>query len=147
MYAANYDLNANGTLSQVELFSMLDSLGSTLTKDTLDSFFTRHGKTVDDELTVEEVVICLEEEVRKPREQRHHVDDNGTDTGSGTGMNTPAGPGAGPSAGEFAEMQQLEPSEYEGGTDLSSDMKTLAPCVPSLPLSSSSCFLSLPSRR
>ncbi|GAA5892606.1 hypothetical protein JCM8208_005861 [Rhodotorula glutinis] len=127
VFAANYDLNANGTLSQVELFSMLDSLGSTLTKDTLDSFFTRHGKTVDDELTVEEVVICLEEEVRKPKEQRHHVDEGGTDTGSGTGMNTPAGPGAGPSAGEFAEMQQLEPSEYEGGTDLSSDMKTLAP--------------------
>ncbi|BGP50687.1 phosphatidylserine decarboxylase [Rhodotorula kratochvilovae] len=122
VYAANYDLDANGTLSQVELFSMLDSLGSTLTKDTLDSFFTRHGKTVDDELTVEEVVICLEEEVRKPKEQRHHVD-----TSADTGMNTPAGPGAGAGAGDFAEEQSLEPSEYEGGTDLSSDMKTVPP--------------------
>lgn len=128
VYAADYDLAANGTLSQVELFSMLDSLGSTLTKETLDSFFTRYGKNPSsDELTVEEVVLCLEEEVRKPKEERHHVDE---DTGTDTGMNTPVGPARGPGAGDFVEMQQLEPGEYEGGTDLSSDMKTIAPCVP-----------------
>ncbi|TNY17094.1 phosphatidylserine decarboxylase-domain-containing protein [Rhodotorula diobovata] len=125
VYAADYDLAANGTLSQVELFSMLDSLGSTLTKETLDSFFTRYGKNPSsDELTVEEVVLCLEEEVRKPKEERHHVDE---DTGTDTGMNTPVGPARGPGAGDFVEMQQLEPGEYEGGTDLSSDMKTIAP--------------------
>ncbi|GAA6057046.1 hypothetical protein JCM3770_005225 [Rhodotorula araucariae] len=122
VYAANYDLDANGTLSQVELFSMLDSLGSTLTKETLDSFFTRNGKTIEDELTVEEVVLCLEEEVRKPKDQRHHVDDGGD-----TGMETPAGPVGGASAGDYVAQQALEPGEYTGGTDLSSDMKTIPP--------------------
>lgn len=110
---------------------MLDSLGSTLTKDTIASFFARFGKTTNDELSIDEVVLCLEEEVKKPREEKRVVDS------SESGMVTPAleGPGGGSSAGDFAEAFSAEPGEYDQA-DQSSDMKTLAPCVPSLLLPS-----------
>lgn len=120
VYAAQYDLDGTGELSYVELFSMLDSLGSTLTKETLETFFTRFGKTIDDELSIEEVVICLEDEVQKPKEQRRHVSEN-----YDTGANTPAGPGAGFASG-FALPEHYRPDELQQ-SDLSSDMKTIPP--------------------
>ncbi|GAA5995795.1 uncharacterized protein JCM10292_004753 [Rhodotorula paludigena] len=123
VYARQYDIDDNGNLSQVELFSMLDSLGSTLTKETIDSFFTRHGKAPEDgELSIEEVVLCLEQELRKPENEKRHVDHEGESDSNGE-MGAPQG---GPSAGAFAEPDSLESSEYEQ-TDLSSDMKTLRP--------------------
>ncbi|GAA5860151.1 hypothetical protein JCM8547_009204 [Rhodosporidiobolus lusitaniae] len=130
IYALQYDIDESGTLSEVELFSMLDSLGSTLTKDTITSFFTRNNKTTDDELTIDEVVSCLEEEVMKPKEEKRVVDSSSGDGESG--MVTPAlggakmGPGGGASAGEFTDPVTAEPVEYDQA-DQSSDMKTLAP--------------------
>ncbi|CDR45926.1 RHTO0S11e06370g1_1 [Rhodotorula toruloides] len=120
VYAAQYDLDGTGELSYVELFSMLDSLGSTLTKETIESFFTRFGKTIDDELSMEEVVLCLEDEVQKPNAERRHVSEN-----SDTGANTPAGPGAGFASG-FALPEHYQPDELQQ-TDQSSDMKTIPP--------------------
>ncbi|BGP26769.1 phosphatidylserine decarboxylase [Rhodotorula toruloides] len=120
VYAAQYDLGGTGELSYVELFSMLDSLGSTLTKETLETFFTRFGKTLDDELSMEEIVMCLEDEVKKPNEERRHVSES-----NDTGASTPAGPGAGFASG-FAQPEHYQPDELKQ-TDLSSDMKTI-PC-------------------
>ncbi|GAA6054109.1 hypothetical protein NBRC10513_006125 [Rhodotorula toruloides] len=120
VYAAQYDLDGTGELSYVELFSMLDSLGSTLTKKTIELFFTRFGKTLDDELSMEEVVLCLEDEVQKPNAERRHVSEN-----SDTGANTPAGPGAGFASG-FAMPEHYQPDELQQA-DQSSDMKTIPP--------------------
>jgi hypothetical protein len=137
IYALQYDIDESGTISHVELFSMLDSLGSTLSKDTIASFFTRFGKTTDDELTIDEVVWCLEDEVKKPKEEKRLVDS------LESGMVTPAteGPGGGPSAGDFTEEVNAEPGEYDQA-DQSSNMKTLAPFVRFSPFTSFPPFCS-----
>ncbi|KAF5098182.1 hypothetical protein D0Z00_002130 [Geotrichum galactomycetum] len=47
-----------------ELSELLETLGSTLSERTIISFFTRFGKHVEDnELTVDELVICLENQI------------------------------------------------------------------------------------
>ncbi|EST05400.1 Phosphatidylserine decarboxylase-related [Kalmanozyma brasiliensis GHG001] len=65
--AQQFDTNDSGTLSRLELSSMLDSLGSTLSTKTLDSFFFEVSKNPEeDELTFEETIVALEKEVQKP---------------------------------------------------------------------------------
>ncbi|SPC62914.1 related to phosphatidylserine decarboxylase [Ustilago sp. UG-2017b] len=65
--AQQFDTNDSGTLSRLELSSMLDSLGSTLSIKTLDSFFLEVNKNPEeDELTIEETILALEAEVQKP---------------------------------------------------------------------------------
>ncbi|TKY89338.1 hypothetical protein EX895_001869 [Sporisorium graminicola] len=65
--AQQFDSNDSGTLSRLELASMLDSLGSTLSTKTLDSFFLEVNKNPEeDELTFEETIVALEAEVQKP---------------------------------------------------------------------------------
>ena len=70
---------------------MLDSLGSTLSRSTIDSFFTRHGKPPSTgELTIEEAVDCLEEEVSRPVNQKKRVPQREDSiTASNTGYVTP----------------------------------------------------------
>jgi phosphatidylserine decarboxylase len=58
---------------------MLDSLGSTLSAETVNSFFTRNGKKPqEDELTVAEIIQCLETEVGRPTNEKKRIypDDN-----------------------------------------------------------------------
>lgn len=65
-----YDADDSGTLEKVELITMLDTLGSTLHNSTIDGFFKRWqavnggGKF----LTMDQAVICLEEQLMKSRE-------------------------------------------------------------------------------
>jgi phosphatidylserine decarboxylase len=57
---------------------MLDSLGSTLIRSTIASFFTRYGKKPhEDEITIEQPVVCLETELGRPDSERKrlNVDD------------------------------------------------------------------------
>jgi phosphatidylserine decarboxylase len=55
-----YNTDNTSTLSHIKLISMLDSLGSTLSTETVNSF-VRHGKKpVEDELTVDEAIQFLE---------------------------------------------------------------------------------------
>ncbi|KAJ7017088.1 phosphatidylserine decarboxylase-domain-containing protein [Mycena alexandri] len=84
-YLKQYDTDDTKTLSHIEITSMLDSLGSTLTADTIDSFFTRFGKDPQhDDLTVEEAIRCLETEVLRPESERRRVDEESS--GAGTGL-------------------------------------------------------------
>jgi phosphatidylserine decarboxylase len=54
---------------------MLDSLGSTLSAQTIDSFFTRHRKRpAEDELTIEESIQCLETELIRPACEKKRID-------------------------------------------------------------------------
>lgn len=46
-YLKQYDIDESGSFSNLEVFSALDSLNSTLTKETITSFFSRFGKTDD----------------------------------------------------------------------------------------------------
>lgn len=65
-YLQDFDADGNGQFSDVELFAMLDSLGSTLSSETLENFFTRFNKSRDSEsLTYDEVVACLESELSR----------------------------------------------------------------------------------
>lgn len=104
-YLKQYDSDDTGMISRLELTSMLDSLGSTLSKETIDSFFTRHGKIPnEDELTFNEAIQCLEEELCRPSAEKKRIsndDAGGPDTsvsatpmlmggGNGNGLSTPS---------------------------------------------------------
>lgn len=59
-----YDADDSGSISQVELTTMLDSLGSTLREQTIDDMFTRFQDTSKGQeaaLTTDQAVMCLEE--------------------------------------------------------------------------------------
>ncbi|KAF4335173.1 phosphatidylserine decarboxylase [Fusarium beomiforme] len=67
-----YDADESGRISRIELTTMLESLGSTLTENTIDSFFKRfpHRDADNDEnweLTMDECVICLEDQLEGRR--------------------------------------------------------------------------------
>lgn len=85
-----YDTDDSGTWSYVELYSMLDSLGATLTRATIDSFFTRFGKSPEGALTAEEAIICLEDELTKPRSEKREIDSSPSEPSeSKSGSTTP----------------------------------------------------------
>lgn len=82
-YLKQYDIDGNESISHLELTSMLDSLGSTLSRDTIDGFFTRFK--VDPrqgDISFEQAILCLEEEVHRPVSERKRVstDDQVPDT-------------------------------------------------------------------
>ena len=73
----HYDADETGDISRVELVTMLDSLGATLKESTINSFFKRFSKdrpTIDvdgnatfDSMTIDQCVICLEDQLSKSR--------------------------------------------------------------------------------
>lgn len=59
--AKTYDIDGDGSLSRLEVQSMLESLGSTISEHTLNGFWSHYGKDPEtDELTMEELVESLE---------------------------------------------------------------------------------------
>lgn len=64
-----YDADDSGMISRVELTTMLDTLGSTLSAHTIDSYFERfrnqngYDSLENTELTVDQAVICLEDQL------------------------------------------------------------------------------------
>ena len=59
-----YDADDSGSISQVELTTMLDSLGSTLHEKTIDDMFAKFqdaSKGPEPALTTDQAVMCLEE--------------------------------------------------------------------------------------
>ncbi|KAF5025237.1 hypothetical protein F66182_2703 [Fusarium sp. NRRL 66182] len=67
-----YDADESGRISRIELTTMLESLGSTLTEATIDGFFQRfpHRDADNDEnweLTMDEAVVCLEDQLEGKR--------------------------------------------------------------------------------
>jgi len=117
-YLRQYDIDDSDAYSYLEIFSMLDSLGSTLTKDTIISFFTRFGKADTDELTADEVVLCLEHELHKRPADKRQAEDL-----MESGAVTPSASSNGGAMG----FKGLEPSGKMTAepTDASGDMRTL----------------------
>ena len=68
-----YDVDDSGRVTKVELVTMLDSLGSTLSEETINSFFQRFpnastGNSEVEEITFDQAVICLEDQLsRQPK--------------------------------------------------------------------------------
>jgi phosphatidylserine decarboxylase len=68
-----YDVEDSGRLTRVELVTMLDSLHSTLSEHTINSFFQRFQQTSPDEhhvkeaeeITIDQAVICLEDQLSR----------------------------------------------------------------------------------
>jgi phosphatidylserine decarboxylase len=70
-----YDADDSGRLTRVEFVTMLDSLGSTLSEETIDRFFKRFQSASSQEqeqplkeaqeITVEQAVICLEDQLAR----------------------------------------------------------------------------------
>ncbi len=88
-YLTQYDTDDTGAISQLELRSMLDSLGSTLTKSTIESFFIRYGKNPEeDELSLDEAIQCLETELCRPLSEKKRVDVNEESRSSGVSVST-----------------------------------------------------------
>ncbi len=93
-----YDTDDTRTIMHLELTSMLDSLGSTLSTETIDSFFTRWNKIPQtDELTFPEVIQCLETEICRPTSEKKRIHRSDSDVrehelGTGTDTSTPQTP-------------------------------------------------------
>lgn len=61
-----FDTDESDSLNFFELSELLETLGSNLSERTIISYFTRFAKNVEDnELTVDELVICLENQILK----------------------------------------------------------------------------------
>ncbi|KAK0469409.1 phosphatidylserine decarboxylase-domain-containing protein [Desarmillaria tabescens] len=74
-FLKQYDTDDTETLSHIEITSMLDSLGSTLTRLTVNSFWTRFNKNSHtDELTIAEAIQCLEAELGRPDSEKKRLD-------------------------------------------------------------------------
>lgn len=73
-----YDADDSKRVSRVELQTMLDTLGSTLRDTTIDSFFERfelENELFDTfDLTFDQVVICLEDQLQKTAQKKTLVD-------------------------------------------------------------------------
>ncbi|KAF7337169.1 Phosphatidylserine decarboxylase proenzyme 2 [Mycena venus] len=138
-YLKQYDTDDTSTISHVEITSMLDSLGSTLTGSTVDSFFTRFGKDPrSDDLTIEEAIRCLETEVLRPQSERKRVDEDSGGAGTGTGGALTPAPGSG-AVGEQPKLGEIDfagpalevdfSGEGKGFVTEPSEMVLLSPAV------------------
>lgn len=67
-----YDADESGRIDKIELVTMLDTLGSTLHNKTIDGFFERWLDVNGEEyLTMDQAVICLEEQLMKTQEPNY----------------------------------------------------------------------------
>ncbi|KAF2762800.1 hypothetical protein EJ05DRAFT_491095 [Pseudovirgaria hyperparasitica] len=70
-----YDADDSGMIDKIELTTMLDNLGSTLHESTIDGFFSRFAGQDGPEgpqMTFDQAVICLEDQLNKTREPTAH---------------------------------------------------------------------------
>lgn len=73
-----YDSDESGEISKVELTTMLDTLGSTLRESTIDGFFKRfqhESVTGESSLTMDQAVICLEDQLKSKSQTSSSVGD------------------------------------------------------------------------
>ena len=70
-----YDADESGKMNKVELVTMLDTLGSTLHNSTIDGFFKkfRNENNGEEILTMDQAVICLEEQLMRSQETHSHL--------------------------------------------------------------------------
>lgn len=73
-----YDVDDSKRISKIEFTTMLDTLGSTLKESTIDGFFRRFASENEDvgevDLTFDQAVMCLEEQLQKGSEKKSLAD-------------------------------------------------------------------------
>lgn len=91
-YLKQYDTDDTGCFSHLEITAMLDSLGSTLSRETINSWFARFNKASTAELTLSEVIQCLEDEATRPLSQKKPISGSQDESISGapSGFATPS---------------------------------------------------------
>lgn len=115
-----FDTNDSNALSILELTSMLDFLGSTLTPETITSFFVRYGKSAEtDEITIDEAIIALENETRKSSKDKR--------TTTASGMATAVLPAS--ASSEVDQRVTSKQHEADHATMDVSGPKTSAPVI------------------
>jgi phosphatidylserine decarboxylase len=100
-------------MSMIEVTSMLDSLGSTLSKATVKTFFERNGKDSNEhELSIDEMIQCLEKEVSRPRSERKSI--NLDEPVMESGINTPTIQPEGSGVGSAAPSPRFDKLDFSG---------------------------------
>jgi phosphatidylserine decarboxylase len=117
-FLKQYDIDESGDMSRLEISSMLDSLGSTLSSQTINSFFTRFGKDpFEGSITIPQAVQCLETEICKPQSERKRLTSSPNE--ADTAPSTPTGlkmDGPLPlDRIDFSGPSHLRPNEDNGG--------------------------------
>ncbi|KAI9742187.1 MAG: hypothetical protein M1818_004087 [Claussenomyces sp. TS43310] len=82
-----YDTDESGRISKIELTTMLDTLGSTLKESTIDGFFKRFPHLGGDDgadMSMDEAVICLEDQLQVKSKQSRSVGDKMKDYAAGS---------------------------------------------------------------
>jgi phosphatidylserine decarboxylase len=117
---SDYDADDSGRLTRVELVTMLDSLGSTLSESTINGFFQRFSNSQSghepvkeaEELTIDQAVICLEDQLAQQSKPLPTVPETPAAAGESSTMtlaptdSTPANP---------SDLTLSAPSESESG--------------------------------
>ena len=60
-----YDADENGLINIIEFRTLLDNLGSTLSDATINGFFQQLGKSLQDELSIDELINVLQSRMQK----------------------------------------------------------------------------------
>jgi phosphatidylserine decarboxylase len=146
-----YDADDSGKLNKVELITMLDTLGSTLHNSTIDGFFARwqeenersgFGEDAGRVLTMDQAVICLEEQLMKSRDtqsqmHRPHWDRSESARsgygGNGGGMLTPGGLNSSPDVSPGGTTPYLAPADASADRGLAGGTSILNPKSASIP--------------
>ncbi|KAJ3063768.1 hypothetical protein HK102_008389, partial [Quaeritorhiza haematococci] len=85
-----YDADQNGELNRVELSTMLDTLGSTFSDESIDMLFAHHNKPITDQLTYDQVFESIEARINAAA--------SFNSSSSHTISNNPSAAGSSPSA-------------------------------------------------
>lgn len=128
-YMKQYDADDTNTYSRLEITSMLDSLGSTLTRETINNFFLSRGKTLEEELTTDEIILSLEAELRRPQSEKKEVVPHETSTEPSSVSMTPSLT----SSSDFSKQPPLEGLNFSGAAMRGSTSSDLISGKPALP--------------
>ncbi len=144
-----YDADDSGKIDKVELITMLDTLGSTLHNSTIDGFFARwkdeneRNGLVNESgtvLTVDQAVICLEEQLMKSRDTQSHMhrphwdrSESARSGYAGSGNLTPGWLDTSPEESPGGNSPYLTPTDKTKDRGVANGMSNLNPSSTSIP--------------
>ncbi|KAJ9104736.1 hypothetical protein QFC19_003877 [Naganishia cerealis] len=126
-YLTQYDTDDTCTISYTELTTMLDSLGSTLTSSTLHSYYERYQMSYEEgELTYDQVIQCLEEEIQKQRKEKRRLSESTAISGVATPAGYPMAPRPAQEGLDYAGQSAAPPASVDAD-ELARHIRASAP--------------------